>query len=113
MANKTLRLLLVLTVALAMFSVPSFAQASGCPEGLWTNMSAELTSACAGDLAGTVVTMTGPFTDEDEVKFNASVEEFEGWTGIDIQYTGTKEFETIITAAVQGGAAPDIADFPQ
>jgi len=76
-------------------------------------MSAELTSACAGELAGTVVTMTGPFTDEDEVKFNTSIAEFEAWTGIDIQYTGTKEFETIITAAVEGGAAPDIADFPQ
>jgi len=113
MANKTLRLLLVLSVALAMFSVPSFAQATGCPEGLWTNMSAELTQACAGELAGTVVTITGPFTDEDEVKFNAALEEFEAWTGIDIQYTGTKEFETIIVAAVEGGAAPDIADFPQ
>jgi alpha-glucoside transport system substrate-binding protein len=76
-------------------------------------MSAELESACAGDMAGTAVTMTGPFVDEDEVKFLASVEEFEAWTGIDIQYTGTKEFETAIVTAVEGGAAPDIADFPQ
>jgi alpha-glucoside transport system substrate-binding protein len=76
-------------------------------------MSAELTSACAGELAGTVVTMTGPFTDEDEVKFNASVADFEAWTGIDIQYTGSKEFETTIRAAIEGGAPPDIADFPQ
>jgi alpha-glucoside transport system substrate-binding protein len=115
MTNKTFRLLIILTVALALLAAPmAFAQeAAGCPEGLWTNMSAELTSACAGELAGTVVTMTGPFTDEDEVKFNESIVEFEAWTGIDIQYTGTKEFEAIITAAVQGGAAPDIADFPQ
>jgi alpha-glucoside transport system substrate-binding protein len=76
-------------------------------------MSAELESACAGDMAGTAVTMTGPFVDEDEVKFLASIEEFEAWTGIDIQYTGTKEFETAIVTAVEGGAAPDIADFPQ
>jgi alpha-glucoside transport system substrate-binding protein len=89
------------------------AQAAGCPEGLFTMWSAELESACAGELAGTVVTMTGPFTDEDEVKFNTSIAEFEAWTGIDIQYTGTKEFEAVIRAAVDGGAAPDIADFPQ
>jgi len=82
-----------------------------CPS--WTNMTPELESACNGELSGTVVTMTGPFTDEDEVKFNESVKDFEDATGIDIQYTGTKEFETIITAAVEGGDAPDIADFPQ
>jgi alpha-glucoside transport system substrate-binding protein len=76
-------------------------------------MSPELESACKGELAGTVVTMNGPFTDEDEVKFNASIEEFEAWTGIDIQYTGSKEFEAAIRASVEGGAPPDIADFPQ
>ena len=44
-------------------------------------------------MAGTVVTMTGPFVGEDEAKFNATVAEFESWTGIDMQYTGSKEFE--------------------
>jgi alpha-glucoside transport system substrate-binding protein len=46
------------------------------------------------------------------VKFNNAIT-LRRATGIDIQYTGTKEFETIITAAVEGGSAPDIADFPQ
>ncbi|MBC8171150.1 MAG: carbohydrate ABC transporter substrate-binding protein [Anaerolineae bacterium] len=112
MKKFTIVLLVVLMAGLAT-NVTGQAAAAGCPEGLWTNMSAELTSACAGEMAGMAVTMTGPFTDEDEVKFNASVAEFEAWTGIDIQYTGTKEFETVIAASVQGGAAPDIADFPQ
>jgi alpha-glucoside transport system substrate-binding protein len=85
---------------------------NNCPAE-WTNVSAELDAACNGEYAGTVVTMSGPFTDEDEVKFNTSVADFEEWTGIDIQYTGSKTFETTISAAVQGGAAPDIADFPQ
>lgn len=83
-----------------------------CPAE-FEGMSAELAAACAGEYDGTVVTMTGPFVDADEVKFNEAVKEFEEATGIDIQYTGTKEFETIITAAVEGGSAPDIADFPQ
>lgn len=72
-----------------------------------------LTKAYAGEFKGTVVTMSGPFTDEDAVKFNAAVEAFEAATGIDIQYEGTKEFETTISVRVDGGDAPDIADFPQ
>ena len=99
------------SLALLALSSGVFAQ-EGCPAE-WTNMSAELTAACNGELRGTVVTMSGPFTDVDEVKFNESVAAFEEWTGIDIQYTGSKEFEAAITAAVKGGAAPDIVDFPQ
>jgi alpha-glucoside transport system substrate-binding protein len=113
MSNKAFRLLLVLVMALSALAAPTVLAQEGCPDGLWTMMSAELEAACSGEMAGAVVTMTGPFTDEDEVKFNESVAEFEAWTGIDIQYTGTKEFEAIITAAVEGGAAPDIVDFPQ
>jgi alpha-glucoside transport system substrate-binding protein len=105
---------LVLLMALLLsITTAAAGQATGCPEGLWTNMTAELTSACAGELAGTVVTMSSTFTEGDEVKFNQAIAEFEGWTGIDIQYTGNKEFEAAITAAVEGGAAPDIAGFPQ
>ncbi len=111
---KRIGMLLMLVVMASVMVAPAMAQApAGCPEGLWSMMSAELTSACAGELAGTVVSMTGPFTDADEVKFNESIADFEAWTGIDIQYTGSKEFEVAITAAVDGGAAPDIADFPQ
>jgi alpha-glucoside transport system substrate-binding protein len=38
---------------------------------------------------------------------------FEDATGIDIQYEGSKEFETTINVRVEGGNPPDIADFPQ
>jgi len=69
--------------------------------------------AMAGEFSGTVVTMTGPFTDEDAVKFDSSVAAFEEATGIDIQYEGSKEFEATITLRVEAGDAPDIVDFPQ
>jgi alpha-glucoside transport system substrate-binding protein len=82
-----------------------------CPA--WVAMTAELEAACDGELAGMTVSMAGPFTDEDEMKFRESVAPFEQWTGITIQYTGTKEFETIITDAVQGGTPPDMASFSQ
>lgn len=72
-----------------------------------------LADAYAGQLRGKVVTMTGPFTDEDAVKFASSVKAFEDATGIDIQYEGSKEFEASISARIQAGDAPDIIDFPQ
>jgi len=69
--------------------------------------------AMDGEFDGTKVTMFGPFTDEDAVKFEASIADFEERTGIDIQYEGSKEFESTIAIRVNGGNAPDIADFPQ
>ena len=63
--------------------------------------------------AGTAVTVDGPFTDVDEVKFNESMKAFEEATGIDVHYVGNKEFEGSISIRVDAGDAPDIADFPQ
>ncbi|HQA29525.1 MAG TPA: ABC transporter substrate-binding protein [Brevefilum fermentans] len=73
----------------------------------------ELANAYAGMYAGTVVTMAGPFTDQDAVVFNDSIAEFEAATGIDIQYEGSKEFEANIMIRLDGGDRPDIVDFPQ
>ncbi|MGF7032346.1 alpha-glucoside transport system substrate-binding protein [Paenibacillus mucilaginosus] len=75
--------------------------------------STEYDQALAGKFKGTKVTMFGPFTDADQVKFETSIKEFESKTGIDIQYEGSKEFEATISIRVDGGNAPDIADFPQ
>ena len=60
----------------------------------------------AGEFAGTVVTAAGPFTDEDAVKFEATMKDFEDKTGIDIQYEGSKEFETSISIRVDAGDPP-------
>ncbi len=73
----------------------------------------ELADAYAGKYKGTKVTMTGPFTDEDAVKFNNSMKDFTTKTGITIQYEGSKTFEASITVRVQAGDPPDIVDFPQ
>jgi alpha-glucoside transport system substrate-binding protein len=69
--------------------------------------------ALNGDFAGTTVIFDGPFADIDAVLFEESVAPFEEATGIDINYVGDKEFEGRIAIAVDGGNAPDIADFPQ
>ncbi|MEW4372205.1 ABC transporter substrate-binding protein [Paenibacillus kandeliae] len=73
----------------------------------------DLEKALKGEYKGTKVTMYGPFVDADEQKFNASIKAFEDATGIDIAYEGSKEFEATINVRVNGGNAPDIADFPQ
>jgi len=72
-----------------------------------------LDRAMAGEFKGTTVTATGPFVDQDAQKFNATMADFEAKTGITIQYTGSKEFEASIKAAIDGGTAPDVIDFPQ
>ena len=72
-----------------------------------------LADAYNGKMSGTVVSMSGPFTDEDQVKFESSVKAFEDATGIDIQYEGSKEFEASIGVRMEAGDAPDIVDFPQ
>ncbi|WP_322907001.1 ABC transporter substrate-binding protein [Paenibacillus campi] len=73
----------------------------------------DLEKALNGEYKGKKVTMYGPFVDADEQKFNASIKAFEEATGIDIAYEGSKEFEATINVRVNGGNAPDIADFPQ
>ncbi len=72
-----------------------------------------LERAYAGEFAGTTVTLDGAFVDDDEVRFNEGLVAFEEATGIDIQYIGSKEFEASSSVRVDGGDAPDIADFPQ
>jgi len=91
---------------------PSSEPSSEPSESVSTNMSA-LDEALAGKYKGTKVTMFGPFTDADQVKFEEAIKDFEEKTGIDIQYEGSKEFEATVSIRVDGGNAPDIADFPQ
>ena len=65
------------------------------------------------DLSGTTVNIFGAFVDTDAERFNASMVSFEEETGIDIQYEGSGDFESLITVRVEGGDPPDIAAFPQ
>ncbi len=72
-----------------------------------------LEKAIAGEYTGTTVTVDGPFTDADKVKFEQSYKQFEEATGITVNYIGSKEFEGTISIRVDAGDTPDIADFPQ
>ena len=59
------------------------------------------------------MTATGPFVDEDAVKFNATMKDFEDKTGIAIEYTGHQAVRGGHLGRVEANNAPDIADFPQ
>jgi alpha-glucoside transport system substrate-binding protein len=69
--------------------------------------------AMAGEFAGTVVTILGGFSSDDETKFLASIADFEEKTGIDIQYFPSTTFDSTISVRVDADDKPDIADFAQ
>ncbi|MCA9898397.1 MAG: extracellular solute-binding protein, partial [Anaerolineales bacterium] len=72
-----------------------------------------LERAKAGEFSGGTVTVFGKWTEAEGENFVAALAPFEEATGIDVQYEGSSEFETLITVRVEGGDAPDIAGFPQ
>jgi len=72
-----------------------------------------LEKALAGEYTGKTVTVDGPFTNPDDVRFAESMKAFQDATGITVKYIGDKEFEARISIAVDAGNPPDIADFPQ
>ncbi len=67
-----------------------------------------------GDLSGTTVTVFGPESSDEEAGGIAdALAVFAEETGIDIQYTGARDFSDQINAQATGGNPPDIAIFPQ
>jgi len=59
------------------------------------------------------VTIYASITDPEAGFLKAAWKQFETCTGITIQYTGDKDFETQLKVKVQGGNAPDLAIIPQ
>ncbi len=65
-------------------------------------------------LAGTTVTVFGPESSDVEAgALSAALDLFGAQTGIEINYTGARDFSDQINAQAAGGNPPDIAVFPQ
>jgi alpha-glucoside transport system substrate-binding protein len=62
---------------------------------------------------GTTVTIFGAGVGEQAITFNKSFEPFEEMTGINVEYEGSGDFETLTLVRAEGGDAPDLAAFPQ
>jgi alpha-glucoside transport system substrate-binding protein len=72
------------------------------------------TTVAAADLAGTSVTVFGPeSSDEEAGALQTALDLFAAETGINITYTGARDFSDQINAQAAGGNPPDIAIFPQ
>jgi len=65
------------------------------------------------DLSGKTVNIFGAFVDTDAEKFENSMVPFEEATGIEVEYEGSGDFESLITVRTEGGDPPDVAAFPQ
>ncbi len=67
-----------------------------------------------GDMAGTTVNLFGPESSEEEAgALQEALDVFAAESGIEITYTGARDFSDQINAQVVGGNPPDIAIFPQ
>jgi alpha-glucoside transport system substrate-binding protein len=73
----------------------------------------ELVAAEAGEYDGTTVTVLGPWIEAEQEAFEATMAGFEERTGIDVQYEGNGDFETVLNVRVESGDAPDLAVIPQ
>ncbi|NBF41017.1 MAG: extracellular solute-binding protein [Spirochaetes bacterium] len=80
------------------------AAAAAATDNPWTN---------GEDLSGETVNIFGAFVDTDAENFEASMVPFEEQTGIEIEYEGSGDFESLISVRTEGGDPPDIAAFPQ
>ena len=76
--------------------------ASGCAQGAGED------TAEAGEDTGRVL-IVGAFRGQEETAFNNVIAVFEEQNpDIDVIYTGTAEFKTLITVRVEAGDPPDI-----
>jgi alpha-glucoside transport system substrate-binding protein len=73
----------------------------------------ELVAAEAGEYDGTSVTILGPWIEAEQEAFEATLAGFEERTGIDVQYEGNGDFETVLNVRVESGDPPDLAVIPQ
>jgi len=64
-------------------------------------------------LRGKKVTIFGVAADEQARLFQQEFDAFTERTGIEVEYTGDKNFESLIVVRVEGNNAPDIAQFAQ
>lgn len=68
-------------------------------------------SAAGGPLGGTV-TVIGTWGGSEQESFLAMVAPFEAATGVDVQYTGTRDINTVLSTGVASGILPDVAGLP-
>ncbi|HET9477063.1 MAG TPA: ABC transporter substrate-binding protein [Dehalococcoidia bacterium] len=64
-----------------------------------------------GDISGETVDVLAIWGEEEVDDFNAMVDPWKADTGADVDFTGTRDINSILTTRVEGGDPPDVA-FP-
>jgi len=82
------------------------AAASGAPSG-----SPAASGAALQHIGGTVAVVASWGGDE-QASFMAELQPFEQQTGIQVQYTGTRDLNSVLTTRVQAGNPPEVAALP-
>ncbi|MCO6501628.1 MAG: carbohydrate ABC transporter substrate-binding protein [Acidimicrobiales bacterium] len=72
----------------------------------------DTTAPGGGEELGGEVTVYGTWGGAEEEAFRAMVAPFEEATGVEVQYTGTRDINTVLSAGVQSGILPDLAGLP-
>jgi alpha-glucoside transport system substrate-binding protein len=70
-------------------------------------------SGGSSEEAKTTLTISGPETGSEADGFTEALQVFTEESGIQIDYTGSRDFETQIRVAAEGGDLPDLAVVPQ
>ena len=84
---------------------------AGQTGGLRTPEEAAL-AAAGGQKIGGTVNVLGVWGGSELASFMAMLAPFEAATGIDVQYTGTRDVNAVLTTRLQGGNPPDVAGLP-
>ncbi|HEX8939233.1 MAG TPA: extracellular solute-binding protein [Candidatus Limnocylindrales bacterium] len=64
-----------------------------------------------GQIGGSV-TVLGSWSGDEQASFMAMVKPFEDMTGVQVQYTGTRDLNTQLSAGIKSGQLPDLAGLP-
>jgi len=65
-----------------------------------------------GDIRGDTVTVIGTWGGDEQAAFLEMVKPWEDQTGAKVQYTGTRDINTVLTTGVASGVLPDLAGLP-
>ncbi len=90
---------------------PAGAPTTGATGNLRTPQDAALAAAGGKKIGGTV-SVLGTWGGSEQDSFMAMVKPFEDATGVQVQYTGTRDLNAVLTTQVQGGNPPDLAGLP-
>ncbi|MEJ2707093.1 MAG: ABC transporter substrate-binding protein [Anaerolineales bacterium] len=90
---------------------PTMAATEAVTSTLRTPQEAAL-AAAGGQKIGGSVTFVGTWGGEEQASFMAMLKPFEDATGINVEYTGTRDLNAVLTTRVQGGNPPDVAGIP-